>query len=248
MNGFNLKEVNDYIAANVDGQFHERKIAKLKDLKFEHIIRRKNPYLFRAKGSNNASDLVKSVLDATVSSGEETTFGNFLENIAIYVCHLALGGRKSGIVGIDLEFEQGDHKFLISIKSGPNWGNSSQVKNLVAHFNAAKKTLSSSGGFVGKTVTCIEGCCYGIENTPNKGSHLKLCGQRFWELISGGSQTLYCDIIEPLGYNAKQRSDQLDMIYTEKLNMFTAAFVDQFCDHGIINWHRLLKYNSGSSE
>ena len=246
MKTLNIAQISDYITNNVDGQFHDRKIAKLRELKFDHIIRRKNPYLFRAKGSNNASELIKSVLDATVSSGEETTFGNFLENIAIYVCGLALDGRKSGILGIDLEFEQEQCKFLISIKSGPNWGNSSQQRNLITHFNAAKKTLSTSGGLTGKSITCVEGCCYGIDNVPNKGTHLKLCGQRFWQLISGGSDSIYCDIIEPLGNNAKIRSEQLDLIYTEKLNLFTAAFVDQFCDNGIINWHRLLKYNSGA--
>ena len=82
----------------------------------DDVIKRKNPYLFRAKGISSAHEFIKAVLDATVSSGEETTFSNFLEKVAIFVCERVYGGRKSGIVGIDLEFEDGSNKYLVSIK------------------------------------------------------------------------------------------------------------------------------------
>jgi hypothetical protein len=106
-------------------------IKKNKKNKGDKIIRynkKKNPYLFKAKGLTSASDLIKSIMDATVSSGEETVFGNFMEKIAIFTCSQAFGGRKSSAVGIDLEFETESTKYLISIKSGPNWGNSSQKR------------------------------------------------------------------------------------------------------------------------
>jgi hypothetical protein len=51
-----------------------------------------------------------------------------MEKIAIFTCSQAFGGRKSSAVGIDLEFETESTKYLISIKSGPNWGNSSQKR------------------------------------------------------------------------------------------------------------------------
>lgn len=243
----NLPDVVEYIHTNIGPQFHAKKIAKIKGLSLDDVIKRKNPYLFRAKGSNSAHDFVKSVLDATVSSGEETTFGNFLENIAIFVCEKVYDCRKSGVVGLDLEFEDGGKKYLISIKSGPSWGNSGQIKNLINNFNSAKRTLATSGGAVGMQIICIEACCYGVDNSPDKGTHSKLCGQRFWELISGGNGMLYRDIIEPLGHHAKERSDEIELLCSEKLNLFTAAFVDRFCDEGIINWDRLILFNSGKS-
>ena len=245
MTPLDFADVIQYIHENIGPQFHAKKIAKIKALTLNDVIKRKNPYLFRAKGSNSAHDFIKSVLDATVSSGEETTFGNFLENIAIFVCEKVYSGRKSGVVGLDLEFEDGHKKYLISIKSGPNWGNSGQIKNLVSNFNAAKKTLATSGGSVGTHIICVEACCYGVDNLPNKGTHFKLCGQRFWELISGGRENLYRDIIEPLGHLAKERSDEIDLICSEKLNVFTASFVLRFCDDGVINWDRLIQFNSG---
>lgn len=247
MKPLNLTDVVEYIDANIGPQFHDKKTAKIKGLRLDDIIRRKNPYLFRAKGCNNPHDFIKSVIEATVSSGEETTLGNFLENIAIFVCEKAHGGRKSGIVGLDLEFEQGDKKYLVSIKSGPHWGNSGQIKNLVNNFNAAKRSFATSGGAVGMNIICIEGCCYGIDNSPDKGTHHKLCGQRFWEFISGGNEALYRDIMLPLGHLAKKRNSEIDMLCNEKLNTFTTDFNDKFCDEGTVNWDRLISFNSGKA-
>lgn len=247
MTPLNLNDVIDFIHSNIGPEFHEKKTAKIKKLSLNDVIKRKNPYLFRAKGSNSAHDFIKSVLDATVSSGEETTFGNFLERIAIFVCEKVYQGRKSGIVGLDLEFENSNKKYLVSIKSGPNWGNSGQIKHMIKNFNAAKKTLATSGGIVDMQVECIEACCYGVDDNPNKGTHFKLCGQRFWELISGGSESLYREIIEPLGHQAKERNDEIELLCSEKLNLFTASFVENFCDSGIINWDRLIQFNSGKA-
>ena len=244
----NITDVVEYIHENIGPKFHAKKIKKIKDLSLDDVIKRKNPYLFKAKGSNSAHDFIKSVLDATVSSGEESTFGNFLETVAIFVCEKVYGGRKSGVKGLDLEFEDGDKKYLVSIKSGPSWGNSGQIQNLINNFKTAKKTFATSGGAVGMNIVCIEACCYGVENVPDRGTHLKLCGQRFWELISGGDESLYRDIIEPLGYLAKERNEEIDLLYSEKLNIFTAAFVDRFCDEGVINWDKLICFNSGKAQ
>lgn len=245
MTPLDLSEVVKYIHSNIDARFHSKKIEKIKKLTLDDIIRRKNPYLFKAKGINSASDFIKSVLDATVSSGEETTFGNFLENLAIFVCQKVYDGRKSSATGLDLEFEDGDKKYLVSIKSGPNWGNSGQIKTLIRNFNTAKKTLATSGGALQMNVICIEACCYGKDNSPHKGTHHKLCGQKFWELISGGNSSLYKDIIEPLGYSAREKNEEIDRICTQKLNLFTADFIGRFCEDGVINWDKLILFNSG---
>lgn len=247
MNQLDLAGVVTYIQEKVGPEFHDKKIEKLKKLTINDILKRKNPYLFKAKKTDTANDFVKAVLDATVSSGEETVFGNFLEKIAIVVCKQVWGGRKSTKTGLDLEFEDGHIKYLVSIKSGPNWGNSSQIEALVKKFKEAKKTLATSGGAEGMNIICIEACCYGTDNNPEKGTHQKLCGQRFWELISGGNETLYRDIIEPLGHKAKEKNEELQLLYAQKLNLFTAEFIAKFCDDGLINWDRLVTYNSGKN-
>ena len=74
-----LRLVKTFIAEHIGPDFHEKKLTKLKTLTLDTILKRKNPYLFKAKGAVTANDLIEAVLDATVSSGEETIFGNFLE-------------------------------------------------------------------------------------------------------------------------------------------------------------------------
>jgi hypothetical protein len=77
------------------------------------------------------------------------------------------------------------------------------------------------------------------------GDYYKLCGQAFWELISGDPD-LYISIIEPLGYKAKQKNESFLNSYAKKINLFTREFVDAFCDStGEINWNKLLEFNSG---
>jgi hypothetical protein len=203
MSRVDINHVATFIENEIGPRFHDKKKKKIIELTLDSILRRKNPYLFKAKANDNAADFVRSVLEATVSSGEETVFGNFLEEVAIVVNEKAYGGKKSSAHGIDLEFENRGQKYLVSIKSGPNWGNSSQLRQLVSNFNTAKRVLHTSGGSSDKKIIFIEGCCYGKDDNPDKGTNLKLCGQRFWELISGGNEALYQDIIIPLGHTAK---------------------------------------------
>jgi hypothetical protein len=61
-----------------------------------------------------------------MSSSEETIFGDaFFEPIVKGVC----GGVAAGGQGVDVVVETEDAYTVISVKSGPNWGNSSQMAN-----------------------------------------------------------------------------------------------------------------------
>jgi len=84
-------------------------------------IKRKNPYLFKAKNLS-VSDLIQSILDAYLSSQEEAIFGTFLEKLAIFVSSIFIDGKKSSAQGVDLEFLRKGKHYIVSIKSGPNWG------------------------------------------------------------------------------------------------------------------------------
>lgn len=240
MAGIDLRDVRDYVSQNI-GNFHSRRLKSLRALSLDKVLRRKNPYLFRAKNILVANDLVKQLLDAHLSSQEEGIFGDFLEGLAIFVCERARGGRKSTTEGIDLEFDKDSVRYVISIKSGPNWGNAQQVKRMRENFRKAAKVLRTSGSR--RSIAAVNGCCYGRDNRPDKGDYSKLCGQRFWELISG-SASLYTDIMVPLGHQAKQRNAGFSRAYSSLLNVFAAEFTKRFCDNGVINWERLVQFNS----
>ena len=113
-------EIIEYVEANIP-RFHQSRLEKLETLRLEDVLKRKNPYLFKAKNITTAGDLVKNILNAFLSSSEEGLFGGFLEGLAIFVCNRVFGGTKSSAEGIDLEFERDETKYIVSIKSGPNW-------------------------------------------------------------------------------------------------------------------------------
>lgn len=240
-----LAAAQDFVAENIKSSFHDQRLASLEKLRLGDILKRKNPYLFRAKAVVAAPDMVKQLLDAHLSSNEETLFGRFLEELAIEVCRLAFRGHKSSSEGIDLEFMRDGKRYAVSIKSGPNWGNSSQIAKMVNDFNRAKRIAKQ-----GKVdLECVNGCCYGKDASPVKAKgYLKLCGQDFWALISGDAY-LYQTLIEPLGHRAKERNEEFAEAYAKAQTRFTGQFVADFCvADGGIDWARLLKFNSGSSD
>lgn len=241
MNPFKLKDVTDYVEANI-GVFHEKRLQSLDGLKLRNVIGRKNPYLFKAKNVLTSEEIIKGILDAQISSSEETIFGDWLEGLAIFINQQVFGGKKSGILGIDLEFDVDKIRYIVTIKSGPNWGNASQIEKMRSLFVTAAKTIRTSNS--GIVVVAINGCCYGKDNNPDKGDYQKLCGQRFWKFISG-NESLYLDIIEPLGHQAKERNDAFMQSYAQVINKFTKEFSNEFCkDDGTINWSEIVQYNS----
>lgn len=237
------EEITQYVERNI-GSFHEKRLDALENLKLDELLLRKNPYLFRSKNLHSANELLRFLLDAHLSSQEETMFGDFLEGLAIFIAEKVHNGWKSGILGIDLEFIKDDDRYLVSIKSGPNWGNSSQIKKMKIDFDAARTVIQGSGrdpiNFI-----AVNGCCYGRDRKPFKGSHFKFCGQDFWQLISNDS-SLYTRMIEPLGHESIERNEMFDVAYGNLLNRITPAFIDRFCmENGQIYWEKLVRYNSG---
>lgn len=240
----NLEDVKAYVEQNI-GDFHESRLNSLKKLKLDTILKRKNPYLYKAKNILIAGDLIKFILDAHLSSQEEGIFGNFLEGLAIFINKKVYGGKKSSATGIDLEFDREGKRYIVAIKSGPNWGNSRQISKMRDDFLKAKRTLRTSGS--GLEVISINGCCYGKDNNPDKDDYFKYCGQKFWEFISG-DEKLYVNIIDPLGHRAKEKNEEFNREYAKIVNIFTSQFSDKFCTNGNINWDILVKYNSGISQ
>jgi hypothetical protein len=242
MHPLSINDVVDYVEHNI-ATFHEQRLHKLDDLKLEAVLKKKNPYLFKAKYVLTAEEIVRQLADAYLSSSEEGIFGDWLEGLAIFINGKVYGGRKSTTIGIDLEFDKDSVRNIVAIKSGPNWGNSSQIAKMVLDFNTAKRTLRTSNSNL--QIACINGCCYGKDNHPDKGAYFKYCGQRFWEFISG-NETIYTDIIEPLGHNAKERNDDFTEKYAALINRFSKGFMDTYCNaDGIIDWKKLVEFNSG---
>jgi len=242
MNPLCLDKVNVYANENIVN-FHQKRVESLESLKLNKLLK-KNPYLFRAKNITTAGDLMNGLLDAFLSSSEEKLFGDFLEDLAIFVASQTCNGHKSTAPGVDLEFENKGISYIVSVKSGPNWGNSSQQSKLAEDLQKAVIRVKQSQH--GVNVQPVLGICYGKTRTNYLRGYLKVVGQNFWYLISE-NEDLYTDIIEPIGYRAKEHNDAFDKEKARVVNRFTKEFIDRFCDDtGAIDWVKLVGFNSGN--
>jgi len=241
MGNIDINELNEYVNKNITS-FHNSRLAKLQSLSLSEILKKKNPYLFRAKNLLKASDLVESLMQAFLSSSEEPMFGYFLEDLAIFICGKVYSGIKSSSQGIDLEFSKGAVRYIVSIKSGVNWGNSSQHKKLRQDFADCIRRLKQSN--IEQTYQPVLGICYGKTKTKLTPYYLQVVGQSFWHLISD-DPNLYIDIIEPIGFRAQEKNQEYNENRAAIFNRMTLEFMENFCyASGEIDWVKLVEFNS----
>lgn len=253
-----LQAVQDYVEENI-GSFHEKRLDTVKKKRLNDVLSRKNPYLFKAK-AQDATQLIRSILDAFLSSQEETIFGDFLEGVAVFVATHIYDGFKPTVeelTGIDLVFEKDGRVFVVDIKSGPNWGNSSQKQKMYRNFSEAVARLQPQ--YPTQTIMPINGCTYGKDSRPRKVGKIKeagnvveevpywkLCGQDFWFFISENRQ-LYLEVIQPLGYQAEQRNKNFHKEYGNFITKMTREFLIEYSDEeGGIAWEKLTQFVSAS--
>ena len=236
-----MRVINDALVA-----FYNSLLAKISSVNIRDILKRKNTYLYRAKGYNNAADIVDSILSAFISSSEETIFGNcFFEPLAI----VASGGFKSTAEGIDLEYRNrnGDNAmYAVAVKSGPSVFNADSKKRQEQNFaNAGKKAQQARMAFIP-----IIGYSYGKKRTTGGADkpYYEFAGQRFWYEITG-DPNFYQKIILYMGNLPETYAEQFNEAYAQAANRMIRDFTNDFCDqNGRIIWDLLVYFNSGDDE
>ena len=242
MEPLDFATVREYVNENI-GVFHQGRIETLRKLDIKRVLK-KNPYLFRAKNVLTASEIVNGMMDAFLSSSEEERFGTFLEGHAVFVAEQTAGGHKSAAPGVDLEFSNEGVHYLVSVKSGPSWGNASQQDQLERNLRDGVARLRQRRP--NANVQSVLGICYGRVRTTHLRGYLKLVGQNFWYFISE-DKDLYTDIIEPIGYRAKEHNEEYEHNKAQVANLLTAAFIKDFCHpSGAIDWPRLVHAACGN--
>lgn len=210
-----------------------------------HLLATSNLYFLASSQIYKNGDVIDLLLERHLNLYTEVGFNQLLKNLAIFVSSEVYGGKKSAAEGIDLEFDKEGVRYIVAIKSGPNWGNSSQIKRMINNFKQATRILRTQNNTM--NVIAVNGCCYGKDSKPNKGDYFKYCGQEFWQFLSD-NENLYIDIIKPLEHRAKEKNDEFNQEYDKLLNRFTRQIFDDFCfQDGTIDWEKLIKFNSGKN-
>ena len=241
-------QFHTFLSENVVTPFYLRRLQGLQNIQLRDVLKRKNPYLFKAKNLEKTGDLAQSVVDAFLSSQEETLFGDLMESFAIHVATTLWGGHKSKRVGLDLEFERDEKYYIVEIKSGVNWGNSSQIKRMKENFAIARSDL---GQETKAEIIAVNGCIYGKDARPLKTdaddanrTYFKYAGQEFWYFLSGDNN-LFREIIKPIDAEAREKDAAFKLAYSAKINELTADLSFNFLHNGQIDWIKLVEFVSG---
>ena len=242
MRPLDLDSVREYVNENIGG-FHQGRIDSLRELDIGQMLK-KNPYLYRAKNVLTASEMVAGTMDAFLSSSEEQRFGVFLEGLALFVARQTTGGFDPEAQGVDLEFVKNGTHWVVQIKSGPNWGNSSQQNQLERDLADRVNLLRAARP--SEDIRAMLGICYGKVRTAHVRGYLKIVGQNFWYFISE-NPNLYKEIIEPIGYRAKEHNEEYEVGKAQAANRLIRDFVEEYCEpSGAIDWPKLIEATCGN--
>lgn len=240
MNKLIYQEVSQFVNHSME-ELNGKYVAALQKIKFSRLLQN-NPYRLADKNITNAGNWVSDMVETLVSSNEEKLFGDFLESLAIFVAQKTCNGRKSVSQGVDLELENDGTLYIISIKSGLNWGNSSQHRALERDLQNCVRVYKQGNNSL--NIQPVLGICYGKTRTSFLHGYMKVVGQNFWYLISE-DKNLYTEIIEPIGYRAKEHNDAYLTQKNALINKYTQEFVSRFCDKkGNIQWIKVVEFNS----
>jgi len=241
MQKLDVNAVREWVGARTV-EYYQHQEDRLGQLTLGRLLQQ-NPY-YLSMGTTCVYHLIEGLLEAYLCSDGDILFSTFLADLAIFIAGKTCRGHKSAATGVDLEFFSSGVHYVVSIKSGPSWGNSSQQDKLQADLQKAVATVKQTHH--GINVQPVLGICYGKTATSYLRGYLKVVGQNFWYLISG-NQNLYTDIIEPVGYRARHHNDAFLGNKSCIANRFTAEFIAGFCDKtGAIDWVRLVEWNSGN--
>jgi hypothetical protein len=236
--------------------FYDTRLKSLQDLPLRGTLARKNPYLYRAVGVADASEIIEQILTAFVSSSDETRFGNeFFEPLTKFVAQEANIGNAGTVVdtshgeGVDIHMScDGSNGTMaydmpIAVKSGINVFNSDSKKKQGDNFESLRKRLQK----LKRHFDPVVGYCYGRkqQRSNSKAKFRELAGHAFWTLLTG-EPDFYLRVVGLMKQKPLEHKPKFQEEFDKAKNRFTKEFLEIFSTpDGSINWDKLVEFNSG---
>ncbi len=236
------RDIEHHVHACLD-DFYRRRIAKLSSLKLKDTLKRKNPYLFRAIGTESAVELVSLLLQAYMSSSDEGIFGDaFFEPLA----RLVSGAAAAGGEGADIVLETKTHFAAFAVKSGPSVFNAMSKRRQNTEFLKMRSRMLK----LQKHFDAVVGYCYGRKSPQRRESPFifrEVAGQAFWHELTGVPD-FYLRIIDAMRSKPVEHKLAFHAEWDKAINRFTREFTNTYCaPDGSIDWKKLVMFNSGQA-
>jgi len=226
------------IAQGLD-TFYGHRLGKIQKTKLKAVLSRKNPYLFQALATEQASEMVQQILSAYLSSSDETMFGNdFFEPIAREMS----GGHTSDAKGVDIVVEDEKRIVAYALKSGPNALNASAKDKQASEFGELRSRLHK----LRKQFDPVLPAAYGKVNgdpTAKHGYRVR-SGQTFWRELTGDPE-FYLKLITLMKDIPAKHREAYQPEWDAAVNRLTREFLAEFCfPDGRIHWEKLTRFVS----
>lgn len=238
-NGVDFGELVKLVSTHLSA-FYRKRIEVLDKLELKKVLLRKNPYLFRAVGIHDVSELITNLLLAYSSSSDETIFGNeFFEPLARDLAN----GKTADGEGVDVLVETEGKITAYAVKSGTAVFNSSSKRDQEKSFLKMRNRLFKTQ----KLFDPIVGYSYGRKTRQPKKVvvYREVAGQVFWEELTGDPEC-YVKILQAMQDYPDRHRAVFKNAWDRAVNRFSLEFMRNFMSaDGSINWSDLLKYNSG---
>jgi Type II restriction endonuclease EcoO109I len=231
------------------GNFYSKRMVMLDKLQLKKALQRKNPYLFRAIGVEDANQIVEDLLKAFVSSSDETLFGNeFFEPLVKWVAQQTFHENGYNVTtsdgeGVDITIQSSTFIRPIAVKSGVNVFNAASKKKQGENFSTLRRRLQK----VAVQFDPVVGYCYGRKKQSFKTSvnFQELAGQDFWLSVSH-EQDFYLRIVHAMRERPAAHRILFQDSFDKAKNRFSKEFLSDFSNEdGAIDWDKLVKFNSG---
>lgn len=217
-----------------------RRLNGLRNVAASKLLKNKNPFLFAAPGVDSVEALADRLLDAFLSSSEETIMGNaFFEPIA----RAASQGMKSSAKGVDIEVVvDGTHR-ATAVKSGTKVFNSSSKKKQDDCFRAVLQRHMGSR----VRVDCIVGYAYGCTRFRPRKKYIfrQMAGREIWTYMSG-DDAFHHFLFDRIRSGHEQYASQYERAKEETLARLTDEIqLELGTEGGSVNWEAFIRLNSG---
>ncbi len=206
---------------------------KLASMTMKELVKRKNPYLYRATGVETCDEYVQRAFSEYIAGMRGNFFGLFFESVA----QILSGGTKPDGTGeIDLEVQKDGEMLLYVIKSGASGHNASSLKKALDDLSAV------SGSFEARNIRAHKNIAYAY---GRHGEHVddgvrKMASKDFWAEMSGDAD-FYVKLLDVAAALSPMFQADMESPYERLL----AEAHELFCEGDAIRWDKVIRLVSG---
>lgn len=245
-----IEDVVDEIQRAIQN-YREKLLLSLTSMVPGEMLPKKNAYMYACR-TVFLYEFACEIVNAAFASSEETLYGKVFEGLVHAILSVILpdSASKASAEGLDGDIVRNDTRYLLSVKSGRNWGNSSQVKQQEASFKKAKRRIMQDDK-EHKLVTVMVVCYGSAKKLDISYADMKVEGQAAWCFLTG-NPNFYTDMVRVMNTGAREFSGQVRLAKEEavtRMLLELQKFQDPITGH--IDFCRILgKFHSdkGSME